>query len=84
MILVPVDCLIFGQQLQQHEQAADPQQQASCTQRTMKRRGKWGKHYHHFQEFPDHYKPSDTVIMYLQGVVEKLVITFYASLSLII
>lgn len=29
--LVPVDCLILGQQLQQHEQAAEPQQQASWT-----------------------------------------------------
>lgn len=33
MTRVPVDCLILGQQLQQHEQAAEPQQQASCTQR---------------------------------------------------
>lgn len=32
MTRVPVDCLILGQQLQQHEQAAEPQQQASCTQ----------------------------------------------------
>lgn len=31
IILVPVDCLIFGQQLQQQEQAAEPQQQASWT-----------------------------------------------------
>lgn len=34
MTRVPVDCLILGQQLQQQEQAAEPQQQASCTQRT--------------------------------------------------
>lgn len=40
MIRVPVDCLIFGQHLQQHEQAAEPQQQASCMQRTRQKRWK--------------------------------------------
>lgn len=33
MTRVPVDCLILGQQLQQHEHAAEPQQQATCQER---------------------------------------------------
>lgn len=69
MTLVPVDCLILGQQLQQHEQAAEPQQQASCKERTMERRGKWGKQQHYFLNFPHNYKPSDRVIMYLRGTL---------------
>lgn len=52
MTRVPVDCLILGQQLQQHEQAAEPQQQASCRQRTM------GNRYHISFTFFHSYKAS--------------------------
>lgn len=59
MTRVPVDCLILGQQLQQHEQAAEPQQQASCRQRTMGKPLPYQfhifQHQYHILCFPYHY-----------------------------